>query len=102
MNKLRNDIIVYITTFLQYNSSFGSNGIITLNKCINSVLKNTPICIKRKIKIQNLIIKSCLYHNIRSYNFTKNEWLVKLLYTAKEKKKNLENILEINKKLNIN
>lgn len=95
MYKLKEDIIVYISHFVQYTTCYGSNGLITVNKSINNILKNRPICVKRKLKIQNLIIKSCLYHNI-SCNIIR-----KILNNAKIKKKNLENILKTNSKINL-
>lgn len=96
MYALTEDIIIYITPFLQYTTCFGSNGLIVVNKSINSILKHTPSCVKRKIKIQNLIIKSCLYHN------TTDSIIIKLLINAKKKKKILEIILERNTKKMIN
>lgn len=87
MYQLRKDIIIYVTTFLQYTNSFGPRGLITTNKYINNILKYTPICIIRKINIQNLIIKSCIYHK------SKNQHIIALFDTANKKKRKLESIL---------
>lgn len=68
-------------------NSFGPCGLITTNKYINYILKYTPKCIIRKINIQKLIIKSCIYHN------RKNKNIIALFDTANKKKRKLEAIL---------
>tara|TARA_Y100000389_G_scaffold204989_1_gene261694 strand:- start:10154 stop:10693 length:540 start_codon:yes stop_codon:yes gene_type:complete len=64
-NKLSTDIIIHLTQYLNYDDAF-SNGLTSISRNINNLLRETPKTLKRKIKFHEKIIHSILYQASRT------------------------------------
>lgn len=76
---LTDDIILHASTFLTYGDVIGgrSGGLVSVNKYFNNMFKTSPKIIKRRIKLQEKIIDSFLYHrycHTRTFLETPPDW----------------------------
>ena len=76
---LTDDIVLHASTFLTYGDVIGgrSGGLVSVNKYFNNMFKTSPKIIKRRIKLQEKIIDSFLYHrfsNTRAFEERRQDW----------------------------
>lgn len=92
MLQLHDDILLHMSSYLNYGDAVGIHGLSSVNKATNLLFKNSPKILKRRVKIQERVIDTCLYHYDHN---TKNAIIDKRISWKHTKLPKIEDYLDI-------